>query len=638
LEKVKRYRPYMHPEVPALSVRSVWERFMSSMISELVALQSEADAEISTFSHLARLYQQQTLCPPEFVRRVLHYYHQQFSWAKPDARLQYDDLSLFGFHSLSDWFGRDFVDLSAEFILNGAKYAEQKGYRVSIEEAKADLMRNFQVAMGRFSQEKNRPHITFKQHLSSLGFEETAAAECWRSVLLFRRYFHGVGNATFVDRMPYRDFASFALGTSVVQTYKWPVALHLKSASDFIAFQVYIQSIAKLNDPLALPSAFLPLEIIEKQTPELVVASYRMKWAESSREELGLQASFKEVRDWQLNEKNWEILRREFAFLGDVFSREERFEILEKLDSSQRLKIDAYARFQLVDQHPEWMETQISKAQQKEKIISVGKGFISIPGFDPKGPLGDLIEQASSGDELAIISLSRYSEDNKTFYRLEGVEKIADKHLLTFAEAQKEGIITQIADRYLEAQYLKLRSKTPAKFQIRDGEWKIFASVKEEVARLVFSKVLHAIGAEKESLEYAASHRLESAAKEALSCLQKNPDDSKWIAGHQDPIADQFKLQKTENQIQRTNGQEWMKEQVLLMIPKEWSPVYVPLDGDITFFYFEEKKEHEEPILQQMSYGQETIAADAQRYVATRLLEITKKKNAIVIPLQKDVQ
>ena len=35
-------------------------------------------------------------------------------------------------------------------------------------------------------------------------------------------------------------------------------------------------------------------------------------------------------------------------------------------------------------------------------------------------------------------------------------------------------------------------------------------------------------------------------------------------------------------------------------------------------------------------FGKETIGADAERYVAERLIETAKKKNSIVIPLQME--
>ena len=636
LERAKRYRPYMHPEASHLSVRAVWERFVPAMVRELESLQAIDAVSPSTFTHLARLYQQQQNCPPEFVRRVLAYQHQQSPWLKADPRLQYEDLSLFGFHSASDWFGRDFVDLSAEFILNAARKAEEKGYRVTIEEAKGDLLRNFHASMQRFSQMENKPDLNFKEHLRRLGFDEKSAAEVWRSVLLFRRYFHGVGEATFIDRLPYRNFASYALEKAVVQVYQWPPSLRLKNFQDFVELQVYLRAVSGAKDSVSLPSSFLSIDEVEKKWPELVQTSFRSKVARCSKGEAGLKASVKEVWDWETDEKNWEALRAEYPSLSGKTTREERFQILEKLDSSIRLKLDRLARLRLVEQNPDWIGESLASAPTTEKTISVSKDWISLAGVGRPGDLEALLERASIGDAEAIKALSQYPADGNAYYRIEGVEKIQEKYILTLEEAKRQGILAKVANRFLEAEYLKVRSKSPAKFQRGEGEWKAIGDVKEEVVLLVFSDLIHAIGGASQNGAYWAAHRLEISAKEAAAAFQKNPEDPRWLQRSGDPLADQFKLVKKETEIQRTTEEEWMKEQAFVMVPKQWSPVHVPSDGDISFFYFEEKRPHANPILEQMVFGKETIGADAERYVAERLIETAKKKNSIVIPLQME--
>jgi hypothetical protein len=154
------------------------------------------------------------------------------------------------------------------------------------------------------------------------------------------------------------------------------------------------------------------------------------------------------------------------------------------------------------------------------------------------------------------------------------------------------------------------------------------------VALLVFADLIQQMGQEKEPLAYYASHRLEIPAKEALGAFKKNPEDPKWLAiNDENPVSRQFKLVKNERSIQRTTKDEWMKEQVFIMMPNEWSPISVPADGNITFFYFDKRKENQEPILSQISYGKEVIAADAQRYVAKSLLSKMNGKKSIVIPV-----
>lgn len=636
LDRAKKYRGYEHPEASFISARTVWDRLIPSVGKELDSLQAQEEASVSTFSRLSRLYQQQSACPPEFLRRVLMYYHNQASWVKPDPQLQYVDLSLFGYHTVSDWFGPNFVDCTAQFILNAAKYAEQKGYRVSSEEAKGDLIRNFKESMQKLSDIKQPAGITFSQHIHSLGFDEKSAVEAWRSVLLFRRYFHGIGESTFIDRLPYRDFASFTRETSMIQKYEWPEALRMNSAQDLIEFQVYTQSIAAGCKGLSLPTSFMPLETIAKQTPELVLTTYRMKIAVARIEEIGLRATLKELLDWQLDDQNWNEMCLSFPFLEKRETKEARYKLIERLSSQNRAQMDLYTRSQLVGKNPQWIEEQFRSAVAKEQAVSVAANWISLPEITSPNLLAAMLESAALGDEDAKSFLEKYSDQGRTFYRFEEVEKIKDEHIATFEEAKNLGLMALVADRYLEAEYVKLRPKMRSRFQVKEGEWKLFSSVKEEVAAIVFADLLKGIGGENMPLAYYAAHRLEIPAKEAWASLQKNPNDLRWLSMNTDPITDQFKFVKTECPVQRTNKDEWMKEQVLIMMPNEWSPIHIPADGNITFFYFEKKKPHEEPILEQISFGKEVIAADAQRYAAEALLSQIKEKNSMMIPIQKE--
>ena len=79
-----------------------------------------------------------------------------------------------------------------------------------------------------------------------------------------------------------------------------------------------------------------------------------------------------------------------------------------------------------------------------------------------------------------------------------------------------------------------------------------------------------------------------------------------------------------------------MKEQAFMMLPDFWSPIHVADNGQIVFFYLQEKKANPAPILDQLAFGKETLAADAKAFVTERLIKVVKKKKAIVIPIQKE--
>ena len=553
LDKAKRFRPYAHPEAPFLSAKTVWQHFLPQLNAEIAALAAETEVTPAVFSRLAKLYQFQTKLQPETLRRILTYQHRQYPWLTVDQRLSSDDMAIFGFHSASDWFGRDFVDLVAEFILNGAAAAEEKGYRVSLEEAKGHLIHSFQESMNKLADANLRPELNFNQHLRELGFDERSAAAVWQKVLLFRRYFHDVGEAAFVDSLPYKDFASYAKESAVVQKYQWP--LQVTNAQDLAELQFYIKAVSA-NTKEALPTAFLPVSEVAKKFPALVQTTYRAQVAEVSKKQVALRATVKQVWEWETDDKNWAKVRKEFS-LADAATRDERFKVLEKLDPKLRAQVDGFARDRLLDENPLWIEEALAAAPANERIWAV------------------------AGNEDPTLKA-----DGMVF-RVENMVKESEAHILPFR-------------------------------QVRDALSKLVGSVEGEYA--------------KEKNPFA------KVSKEALAALQKNPTDPKWVQSGTDPLIDQFKLERKEQAILRTAQENWMKEQAFLMMPGVWSPIQVADDGQIVFFYLQERKTDPAPILEQISFGKETLSADAKAFVAEKLLKTVKMKNAIVIPVQKEIE
>ena len=549
LEKAKRYRPYVHPDAPFLSARLMWERFLPALNGELEFLVQRSEASPKVFSHLAKLYQQQASFPPELLRRILLYQHQQYPWLHIDPRLSQEDLSLFGFHSLADWFGNDFVDLISQFILNAAAAATEKGYRVSLEEAQGDLIHNFQVSMEKLAKAKIKPELSFGQHLRTLGFDDKSAAEVWRKVLLFRRLFQDVGEATFVDSLPFKDFLGYAKATAVVQKYQAPICL--ENVDDLLQFQLYLKAVAPPSqDPLTLPTEYLGPEQVKKEFPELVQTTYKVKAAEVTKEQIALRPSLKEVWEWQLEEKNWTQLKQKFSFLSGE-NRQERFQSLEALQPAQRSQVVGLARHLLVDQNPVWVEEALAAAPMKELTLSLAAN-------DPRF---SLLERAAAGDAEAIEKLHLYAKEGK-FSRMEGIEKVEEAHLLTYVQAKP--LLSSLLERYLESKFPKME--------------------KEEAGRQAFSSLFQAMDRLKIGDGYA-KNRLLVPMQEAYKALQKDRADSQWIKGEGSPLTEQFKLEKQEQNLHRTSQENWMKEQAFVLVPNEWSPIHVPEDGQIVFFY-----------------------------------------------------
>ncbi len=551
LDKAKRFRPYVHPDAPSISAQTIWDRLTPQMGVELKALQAAKEPSVETFSHLSQLYQLQSRLHPEMLRRVLFYQIQQHPWLSSD-RLAHEDLALFGFHSITDWFGRHFVDLVSELILNAAAKAEEKGYFVSVEEAKGDLIRHFADTMEKMVDPKDTPELKFSQHLKVLGFDENSAAEIWRKVLLFRAYFNDIGASAFVDRLSYQDFAQYAAETAVVQQFSWPI--RLSSARDLAEFEFYVKSISAQSEK-GLPTELLSIAEIEKKVPQLVQTTYRAQVAQVAKSELALRPTLKEVWQWETSDAHWDHLRKEFS-LPELAAPQMRFQALERLDPKVRSQVDAFARLQLVDENPSWIEEALTAAPMKEKTWVV------------------------TGRDAPDL------KEANVYFRVEGMQPLDEKHILSF-----------------------------------------------DKARSILSRLVPAVEGDcpKEKNPFFGK------SKEVLAALQKDRASLRWVQTGANPILDQFKLIKAEKTVPRTAQESWMKEQAFNMASDLWSPIHVAENGEILFFYMQEKTASPvSSILEQVNFGKEILAMDAKRFAMEKLLLDIKEKQAIVIPVQQE--
>lgn len=575
LEKAKRFKPYIHPKDKNISVETLWTQFLPAMNRELKALQTSERVSPEVFQHLSRLYQQEGYLNPTTVRQFLAY-QEQLQGLEKDPQLAQTDFSLFGFHSSTDWFGAPFLEKVAHFILHAASEAKAHGYHVSLDEARADLLHTFQESATRF-----KAKFSFADQLRFLGMDENTAAETWQNVLLFRRYFQDVGYATFVDRLPYTKFANYALESNIVDEYRFPFVF--TTLNDLYKFQLYLDAVTPST---SWPATFYTLEEIEKTTPELVQTPYKVKLAQVTKTQVGLRIPLKEIWEWQLQDTNWERIVKEFPDLPDHFLlREDRFAALEKLTPAVRARVDSWSRAQLVSKNPSWIDAALEVAPKQELEVSVSAANIYLPGNIklPAQPLFDG-NRVSSGS---------------SYYRLEDAEKLGEKQILPFEKARA-----------------------------------VFSTPKDEVIRSALKDTLIAIDAtEKHEWKpgtgpdnHYTSHRFAAVAKKAYEALQKNPEDPNWISTSTDPFLAQWKLQRTEKNVQRTSREEWMKNETPKMIPNQWSPLHVPMEGAISFFYLKERRPIQEPVLEQINFGYEILAADAQRVLARHLLEAIQQQ------------
>jgi hypothetical protein len=565
------------------------------------------------------------------------------------------DLSLFGYHTLDDWFGPSFIRLAAEFIINSAKTAERQGYSVPMDEAMADLNRNSLLS---FQQNVNSPNLGvtnsqeyFNEQLRLMGMDQRMATKVWQNVMLFRRLFQDGGNAIFVDPSTFTAFKNYANESVSGEMYQLPKELRLADYRSLQHLEFYNSAVAMVDpkQPLSLPTSFLTAAEVKKNFPELVQKRYLLKIVSLDKNSLISKVGLKETWNWEVTDANWAILKKEFPELGVLngSNRDERFAAIDSLNPKIRSKVDAFAQKAIVETHPEWISSVLENGTPKtvEVSLSSKKGSAQFAGLEDATALIALLDQAD--DAKSSSKLAAYTADQRHFYKIEVLEKAPNEEVITFAEANRSGTLEALLDKKLKAHYESVKTANASKFQNEDKSWKSYAQAKEAVADLYFAKVIDAIKAENKgtkisSGDLAAPLRLKAYVQSLKEKIQKDPakasdylvtqteKTSENQLSPQKSITDQWKLEMQPFQANRSSNDEKLNMAELATI-SEWSDLKTAPNGGI---YFIRKKELSNPdnsaaSLERIKFARHQLSNDLQTVLGNRLAEKWKAQKAI---------
>lgn len=667
-EKEKRYALYSNPQAEFINVESAWTYFAPDMkfnYDHLRQTQNPIDAE--SLAARISLYLQEKQLPAPLLRQVLRYQEKQYSWLTPDENLDYQDLSLFGYHTFEDWFGPRFVRLVAQFIINSARVAEQKGYKVTKEEVLADLLQNASTS---YQQNINNPNIGvanlqqyYDEQLRRMGMDQNRAVKIWRDVLLFKRLFNDVGQAVIVDPFSVEKIQTYSNEEIVGQLYQLPKELRLDSYGSMQKLEIYLHAVTQRDEKnlLMLPTHFYSIEEVAKKYPELIQQRYILEVAQVNKNTLQSKVGVKETWNWEVEDKNWEILKKKYPDLAvkNAASREDRFVALEGLDDKTRAQLDAFARNAVVDLHPEWIDQALEKVHAKLNTVGIldKGGKVAFAQGEKRQELIKLLQESSlKGQEAnqAAQKLSHFSPDEVNFYRITVVERAPEKEIVTFAEADQQGVLDQLLNKELEAEYVKVREEEPSQYKKLDGSWKPLSDVRDIVADKYFSKIRQAI--EKDYAQaiapqsppslflgdFLASLRLYHYMRYVNDAMKKDPESlQQWVNKNVDEksneklvkredLKDQWKLIQTSYHGTRSDINRDISKDVFSLSPGSWSQVATPGNGDINFFHLE-KREASSPATAAKKVGQlhQVASMDAQRIYMQKLLDQLKDQKAL---------
>jgi GcvH upstream region-like protein len=644
MARERSYRPYRNAKAPFIAADTAWQYFAPSIRRDLEHLQMSVNPmDRGALETRINLYLAEKQFPAHMLTQVLRYQERQSGWSEPDPFLSQADLSLFGYHSIDDWFGPKFSKLVAQFIINSASIAKQKGYSVSSEEAYSDLVRNADLSFAELTKMGEMPFNSRKEYMSEqlrrMGLDQNKAVKIWQQVLLFRRLFNDIANIQLVDNNTQTPFFDYAEKTLSGELYRLPESLRFNQFKDLALFETYLNLTAnRKSGELALPQSTKSIAQIEKEAPELLQKRYLIELKQASAKELEAKISLKETMAWETDANNFAQLQKEFPELGVKAgdTLEKRLNSLDELDDRTRARVDAFARSKIVASHPEWIEQAINNAESQVKLVNV-------PLKGGKEPLAGVTDRTSF---MATLDKStgpvKYQAGTNT-YIITVLDKSPELEVMNFSEALSA--LEPLQRKLLEPYYTQVREGKDL-FKTEKG-FKNFDEVQGDVAALYYETLLNNIKDQaKRSLkdkapanmipDIAATYRFYQSADEVknnpklISSFKEESDTAKLPT--RQSYQDQFLWTKEARKVSRSSKESLINKKDLFKLKAgEWSAILTPANGDISLYHVlaVENSPMKQARFDETFELQSALGNEAKRSELNRVVPLIKEKGAI---------
>ncbi len=651
-KKGKAFRTYVHPRAPFLSAEVIWENYFPDLAAHLKNFRKEEWGSKS-YSMLADLYIDQVRFPQDLLRRVLMYQEQQFSWIGEDPDLQTRNLNLFGLRSLEEWFGKQWVQLVSQVIINAASEASSKGYVVSNDEAEASLIQNVYEALKQLDPQRTYSYSDAYGYLQNqsrvMGLETKETIALWQKVLLFRRLFDDAGMTVFVDPLSYKNFAHYAKEKVSADLYHLPSEFCFNDFRSVVKGQIYFDIIRKspsTGGVLEVPTQICDPLQLEKSYPEFVQRSFTLEFSKADKKQLAGKVALKDLWNWQMQEGNWAAIVKEFPEIAHhSVEKQDRFDFLEGLEKTLRSKIDAFSVQEMIPTDAVFESLAKSSPQTQTIFIRSRGGELPFEGISSQEELLALLEKAPvkgqenilDEEKIAQEKLEFFTQDGVHFYHIAVIEKGQQKEIVPLKEVALDGTLDEILDKKLEEQYQSLLKKGHPSLVKSDGQKKSFSEARHELAPIAYAPLVQALKNEyllvskdqgDQPADFYAKYRFSSYLDMIKKDLEKN--------GHSDLISLQdeqggieWKVRKVVKEVERSKKNPWIDEKIFSMDKQTWSNIHLIDEGTIGFFQVGEKLHSDDDVVKKLDEEQILLGLEAKKQLMSHLLKKIEEKKAI---------
>lgn len=663
IRAISHYTPYVHPSQADISEEKILLTFEPSLVELTARAKKNAPVNaIEAFSLLAEGYVKSRKLPYDMIKRVL-LYQQQISGAQVDPNLDTRQDGFLGLTSAATWLGKEFIDISAELICNGAALAKSRGLSVSKASARASLLHNLKTSIEKGSKHKLQDSElvdAFYQQLAALGIEEGRCIELWQDVLLFRKLM--TPKSCSAKELPdsFKQKMDLAKEVRVLDLYELPSVLRGADFNSMLKLQLYIDSIStprQRGDILSFPKEILAASEIEKRAPELVQKRFSLEYAEVKKTDILSSIPLKEIWLWQVEDSNWPSVVQAAASLAKHIraDRDSRFSLLEALSSKERQAVDLLACNAIFENRPQLLKNALQNAEKKSRDISLsGHEDATIFSVKSLPALMLFLEKAAlQGDRspsaqaiAAQQKLLSYCDDGQHYYSISVKSRDDQRRILTFHEAKTAGLLDKMLLKKLETAYPEARRKEPALFQRANGSYKSLAEVQDIVAKFAFADLLRAIENEytkhfgmqplpqqTDSSSFYVTYRPLSFLHEAKEHLEIDAENTRYVyspsTSYQKDLDKQWLMRRSRREIALSDTSLFLSSKALDTDVGNISSIVTLKTGALSIFKMVAKEHRENPSDDEMKKIEDMAASEVICDMAKDLMEKVSAKQAI---------
>jgi hypothetical protein len=602
-DKIKNFKPYVHKYDKSINMKNIWDKFNPEMNIKLNKLQSYTEVTKDYIIDLSKLYIEESRLSNRSIKNVLMYEENSKKNIQRDPRIVNSSLTLFNNKNFVDWFGVDTLDLISQFILNASKKAKSKNYKISYEEVVAELKSNLKKALPK----EEDLQTVYERQLNILGFNEKLAYMTYSNIVLFRKYLKDTTDAIIVDNLTLNELSNFSNSIANITKYELSDEYNFKNLDDLLKFEMYLK--ATCIDNSFEYKDFLE---IEKDFPEFLYTVCNLEIKETNLEKAALKIKLQDMDEWQLDNENFKKITKNFPQIKYQIEKENKIQELKKIDQKLKDEIDNFSRNEIVRNDNSFIDKSLNDAAAKNI-------FVNLNLKNPVLPLNikntkDFLTKLESSKKI-----DKYSEDNKTFYQVNLLNKDENKKILSFKEAVNDKVIDITLDNFLKTYY----EKNIDKFKKDDGSSKKFNEVKDEIKKIAFEKTINHLKSKHniKDLNSLAKYRMYDFMQDNLNNLKENKKEIK--TSHINLISKKLEIEKSKNL-------DDFEKRVFSQKEKTFSDIMWEKNEKISFYYLDKIGSKQIANKDFESYKTK-LNSEAAKILITNFIKDLKDNNSIVL-------